>query len=171
MKKILVVKSVGTGETELAAFDQALYAAGINDLNLIRLSSVIPMGPKVVTAKDNLHALGFCKSLPMGSKLYLVYAEQRCSNPGEEAWAGIGWVAKPNRCGGLFVEHEDKSQKKVSDDISKTLRDMLKYRHTFNPNTRIHKAIIGTKCIDKPVCALVAALYQAEDWEGNKFDC
>jgi arginine decarboxylase len=47
----------GTGDTEIAAFDEALHCAGIHNLNLLYLSSVIPTkskiqeGPITVTAK------------------------------------------------------------------------------------------------------------------------
>ncbi len=40
--KIHIGTSIGTGETELSAFDTALYNAGIANYNLLYLSSVIP---------------------------------------------------------------------------------------------------------------------------------
>src|SRR5205085_9575333 len=45
-RSVRIVVSHGTGEgpTPLAAFDKALLAAGVENYNLIRLSSVIPPG-------------------------------------------------------------------------------------------------------------------------------
>lgn len=42
--RILVSHGTGDGPTPLAAFDSALLAAGVENYNLIRLSSVIPPG-------------------------------------------------------------------------------------------------------------------------------
>ncbi len=40
--KIKVTYGIGEGATKLAAFDRALFDAGIANYNLIKLSSVIP---------------------------------------------------------------------------------------------------------------------------------
>ncbi|MEI6040094.1 MAG: pyruvoyl-dependent arginine decarboxylase [Candidatus Berkelbacteria bacterium] len=155
--KICITKGQGTGNTELSAFDEALHKAGIANYNLIRLSSVIPVGSEV----DFCQLTGNGKD-EFGYKLYVVYAQQRESVPGKEAWAGIGWVqAEDGR--GLFVEHEGSSESEVHDLIQNSLTDMVKYRSdSFG---LIQYAIVGTKCEDKPVCAFIAAVYQSESWE------
>lgn len=81
--------------------------------------------------------------------------------PGTEAWAGIGWVqASDGR--GLFVEHYDASRENVLDMIHASLTDMIEYRDTdFG---EIHCALQGGKCVDRPVSALVVAVYQSQDW-------
>jgi len=43
--------ATGNGNTEIAAFDEALHGAGISNLNLIYLSSVIPPKSKIKIGK------------------------------------------------------------------------------------------------------------------------
>ncbi|MCJ7816384.1 MAG: pyruvoyl-dependent arginine decarboxylase [Candidatus Aenigmarchaeota archaeon] len=49
--EIKVTHGTGEGPTALAAFDKALYDAGIGNYNLIKLSSVIPGNSKVIIEK------------------------------------------------------------------------------------------------------------------------
>lgn len=155
--EICVTKGYGTGHTELSAFDSALHDAGIANYNLIRLSSVIPVGSEVEICqlKGNGHD-------EFGYRLYVVYAQQRESTIGKEAWAGVGWVqAEDGR--GLFVEHKGSTEKEVHELIHKSLTDMVRYRdYRFG---EIQHVIVGKLCEDKPVCALVASVYASEPWE------
>ena len=155
--EIIISSGTGEGSTQLSAFDKALHNAGIANFNLIRLSSVIP--PKSVLkikSYDNNGKDGF------GNRLYLVYAEKRESEIGREAWAGIGWVqTKDGR--GLFVEHHGSQQAEVIRMINSSLTDMVKYRQ--DKFGEIHYQVVGVCCEDKPVCALVAAVYEGQEWK------
>lgn len=149
------------GSTELSAFDAALHASGVADRNLLRLSSVIPEG-SIIKVLD-----GPIEDTPgqWGDRLYVVYAEARTSVHNEEAWAGIGWVQSEEDGRGLFVEHEGNSKSQVERDIQNTLKDLMKTRGVdFG---KIHTKIVGGTCKDKPVCALVVAVYQASDWNNS----
>jgi arginine decarboxylase len=44
---ISVRSATGTGQTPLSAFDDALHGAGVGDLNLIPLSSVVPPSAEI----------------------------------------------------------------------------------------------------------------------------
>jgi len=108
-KTIPITKGTGGGDTKMAAFDAALYAAGIANYNLIRLSSIIPPGfepiPQKMDWNDKEH----------GNKLYVVYASKIENEMGKEAWAGIGWVTTTDGTKrGLFTEHEGNSELEVS---------------------------------------------------------
>jgi arginine decarboxylase len=153
---IRVTKGIGEGSTELAAFDAALFDAGIANYNLIRLSSVIPDGARILREKINKNDQEF------GYRLYTVYSCHTESEQGRQAWAGIGWVqAETGK--GLFVEHHGASEEEVRDLITSTLNDMTKYRKdNFGP---IQYEIAGTKCGDKPICALVVAVYGSQRWD------
>jgi arginine decarboxylase len=72
LKKIIVTKGVGEGQTELAAFDGALVNAGIANYNLIYLSSVIPVGAKVLVRRYSGSEKEF------GHKLYVVMSKVSC---------------------------------------------------------------------------------------------
>ena len=154
--KITISSGTGVGNTQLSAFDEALFNAGIANFNLIRLSSVIPPKSEIVIEPYNNNG-----SEGFGNRLYLVYSEKREAEKGREAWAGIGWVqAEDGR--GLFVENHGSQQAEVIRMINASLTDMVKYRkEKFG---EIHYQVVGTRCEDKPVCSIVAAVYQGQDW-------
>lgn len=145
----------------MAAFDDALLQAGIANYNLLRLSSVIPPGSEVVeTTKAELPAPG-----AWGDRLYIVSAEAYATEPGQEAWAGIGWVQEPETGKGLFVEHVGLAEEQVHSAIDATTAAMLHGRSM--DGLPIMQRRIGATCDhkDRPVCALVAAVYKAAGWD------
>ena len=157
-KKIPVTTGTGTGDTSLSAFDAALFSAGIANYNLIRLSSVIPEGfePQIEQVDFNGQEFGY--------KLYVVTASETQTEVGKEAWAGIGWVvteSEPKK--GLFVEHHGYDKTEVEEAIKSSLTNMVTYRaEKYGP---IQFKLSGIKCEGKPVCALVAAIYESEGWK------
>lgn len=156
--KIHVTSGIGTGPTQLSAFDSALNHAGVANYNLIRLSSVIPPKSEIQTSAQPL------TDLPgeWGDRLYVVMAEQRVNTPNTEAWAGIGWVQEKESGKGLFVEHEGLSEKKVREDITQSLTALMATRNVdFG---EIQMKVVGRTCKHESVCALVIAVYGVEPW-------
>ena len=158
-KSIQITWGTGKGATTLAAFDAALFDAGIANHNLIHLSSIIPEGFSPSVEKPDLNYAG-----GFGDKMYVVMADRRETRKGHQAWAGLGWVIteeQPRR--GLFVEHCGESEEEVIILINKSLASMVKYRkEAYGPVQ--HKAI-GIACDDEPVCAVVAAIFDTEGWK------
>jgi arginine decarboxylase len=157
-RTITITKGTGTGDTKIAAFDAALFDAGIANYNLIRLSSIIPPNSRIelkkyVTPPDEF-----------GHRLYIVYASEIQVEAGKEAWAGVGWTLADDGNGkGLFTEHEGHSEQEVTNLISETLTNMVAYRpESYGP---LSQEIAGITCTGKPVCAFVAAVYRSEGWE------
>lgn len=156
---IQITTGVGTGPTTLAAFDAALNNAGIANYNLLCLSSVIPPGTSIEIHKRAL------SDVPgrWGDRLYVVMAHMRVDLAGQEAWGGIGWVQDRKTKKGLFVEHEGYSEHGVRRDIEQSLKALMRVRGVdFG---RIHMVVRGTRCIKKPACALVMAVYESAAWE------
>ncbi len=155
---ITITYGIGKGATTLAAFDAALFDAGIANHNLLHLSSIIPAGFIPVIEKTDLNYTD-----DFGNKMYVVIAERRETRKEHEAWAGLGWVvAQTNPPKGLFVEHCGESEDQVITMIKKSLTSMVVYRkETYGP---IQHKIVGITCKDDPVCALVAAVYAREGW-------
>ena len=152
--EILITKGVGHGKTLLSAFDAALWDAGVANQNLIYLSSVIPPDSKVIRKKLK-------NNNKYGQKLYCVMANKRINEIGREAWAGIGWMQSEDGKG-LFVEHTGSTEGEVRRLIKQSLYDMKKYRkEKFG---RVSYAVSGINCETDPVCTLVCAVYQIEDW-------
>jgi len=158
--KIHVSTSLGLGPTSLSAFDQALMKTGVANYNLIRLSSVIPPKSEIIEHEGGVPAF---EGGTWGDRLYVVYAEQRVEHPGEEAWAGVGWVQDPKTGKGLFVEHEGHSEHHVRADIEASLKGLLANRDM--PDLPINMRVIGGVCQDQPLCAFAVAVYQKEKWQ------
>lgn len=159
---INVGSGIGTGPTQLSAFDAALNHAGVANYNLIYLSSVVPPNSKIVSYKNRPIP---AKSLSgkWGDRLYVVIAERRTSVPNEEVWAGIGWVQDKKTGKGLFVEHTGENKASVKRDIHHSLEALMATRNiNFGP---IRMQIAGKTCGINPVSVLVVAVYQSDGWK------
>lgn len=161
--KIDVSAGTGVGPTELSAFDQALVNAGVANFNLICLSSVLPPGSDVTILDRPFTPVG-----EWGDRLYLVMAQFRTSIRNHEAWAGIGWIQDPLTKRGLLVEHEGHTEAEVRADITNSLEALAQNRGMeFGP---MNMHVVGTKCIDLPVCALAVAVFESSSWRSIKHD-
>lgn len=158
-RTIEVATGTGTGPNPLAAFDSALRATGIENFNLIRLSSVIPPGTDVVAVGGPVSPIAG----EWGDRLYVVMAEMRVTEPGQEAWAGIGWVQDAESGKGLFVEHEGHREEDVRGDILDSLESLVAGRpeHSFGPPQFV---VHGAVCDGMPTCALAVAVYETASW-------
>ncbi len=67
-----LVYAAAEGKTELNAFDEALLKAGVGNVNLIRVSSILPPGAEFVEKLE----------IPPGSLLPIAYAALNSSEPG-----------------------------------------------------------------------------------------
>lgn len=153
---IAIARGVGSGPTPLAAFDAALFDAGVANYNLITLSSVIPPGS--VIERRRWHT----PPEDWGRRLYCVLSQHREDRPGHAAHAGIGWVHDALSGAGLFVELHGDDRDRLSTDLHATLKAMQAQRVIdLGP---VHTEIASTRCVSDPVCALVIAVYAAAPW-------
>ncbi len=90
-----VVSGVGESEFPLSSFDNALIQAGIADYNLVKVSSILPVGCE------------FCETIPLGKGqiLYAAYASITVGygQNGETAVAVA--IPKSNEESGVIFEH------------------------------------------------------------------
>jgi arginine decarboxylase len=153
---IYISTGIGEGPTPLAAFDSALLAAGVANYNLLCLSSVIPPNARIVrtprtTAPDEY-----------GRRLYVVLSQMRQHRRGRHAHAGIGWMQDEATGCGLFVELHDSDRARLRRALHVTLEAMRTGRDmTYGP---VQTEIASAQCFDRPVCALVVAVYSSEPW-------
>jgi arginine decarboxylase len=142
----------------LAAFDAALFAAGVAGFNLLRLSSVIPPHTVVREVTGSNQVQG-----GIGDVAYCVYADAYASMPGEQAWAGLAWaVDLDNADAGIFVEHTACSESVVRRDLRATIEAMSKIRG--NRYRMAGQTVSHAVCVDHPVCAVVVATYGTAGW-------
>ena len=154
---IPVRPGVGSGPTKLAAFDAALYDAGVANRNLIQLSSVIPPGSVVTRAEGRVTAPG-----GWGDRLYVVMAHARTAQLGDRLAAGIGWVQDHETGRGLFVEHEGHSIDEVETHIRDSLEALTATRGVDFGEVQMQ--LSTTVCEAPAACALVVAVFEAEPW-------
>jgi arginine decarboxylase len=79
-KRVKLTAGAAEGDHPLTAFDKALLQAGIGNLNLIKVSSILP--PQCVYEEDF--------PVPPGSLTPTAYGQLTCSEPGREISAAIG---------------------------------------------------------------------------------
>jgi arginine decarboxylase len=133
-----------------------LVNAGVADHNLLCLSSVIPPNAVITHQKYRMPPTDY------GRRLYVVMSEMRQSQPGRTAHAGIGWIQEDEGGRGLFVELHDEERDRLEQNLHATLEAMRDIRAIeYGP---VQTAISSRLCLDRPVCALVAAVYASEPW-------
>lgn len=109
MSTIRVVWGTASGPTELAAYDAALAEAGVENFNLLTLSSVIPKGVdlKVVGETPDLGSIG--------DELRVVQSES-IAPADQPAAAGIGWARRSDGAG-IFYEVAGADVEDVCEEI------------------------------------------------------
>jgi arginine decarboxylase len=163
---IVVAAGVGQGETPLAAFDAALHRCGVEQYNLIQLSSVIPPESELVL-RDRYDA----PPHEYGHKLFVVKAEMGSEDPGAVIAAGLGWLRYGDGKG-VFVEHEiaamgvspGELEDALAAQITASLRDLARTRGAPYLPEQVRMRIISAIVGPRPTCALAVAAYQAEGW-------
>ena len=162
---IVICSGVGTGDTTLAAFDNALQEAGIHNFNLIKLSSIIPPKAKLTEQKFAPDQDNF------GNKLYVVMAEERTDLLGRSIAAGIGWYQWGDGRG-VFAEQHDivealdakEAEGNVYKKLKTTVLNLCQFRDIPFEEINFQTKISATEVKAKPACVLVAAVYQSEPW-------
>ncbi|MFW0860680.1 MAG: pyruvoyl-dependent arginine decarboxylase [Dethiobacter sp.] len=79
-KKFKIVTAAAEGSHKLTAFDNALLGAGIGNVNLVRISSVLPPSAEQDQTLE----------LPPGSLVPTAYGSIVCDQPGTKIAAAVG---------------------------------------------------------------------------------
>lgn len=130
--QVEVVWGAASGRTELGATDGALAAAGIEDYNLVELSSIVPSGATVVETET--HERGH----PRGTAVGVVLA-RAVGSDGETPSAGLGWHLASE--GGVFYEATAESSldcRQILRDGLADAREIRDWDWATEPTVRIH---------------------------------
>lgn len=111
--KVSITSGKAEGPTKLNAFDNALLDAGIGDINLIKVSSIIPAGAKLVELPQ----------FPAGKMVNSVLSYISSDRPGERICAVIA-VALADELG-CVVEHCGVNQSPA--EVKEEAENMVKY--------------------------------------------
>ena len=148
MGTIRVVRGVASAPTELSSYDAALAAAGVENYNLVSVSSVIPAGVTVERV-DAAPDLG-----PVGERLTVV--EARATVAEGRAVAGLAW-ARTADGRGLFYEASGRDAASVREEVETGLRagmDLREWRFVEEDSE-----VVAADAGDGHTTALVLAVY------------
>ncbi len=118
------------GATELNAFDGALLTAGIGDLNLIRVTSIMPRHVSLVDEVPQLENGGFA---------LVVYGARTSSVPGEMLASAVG-VGRAEDGFGVVMEAQGTSAAQVEADVQAKIEAAFRMRGLKPADVRIAAA-------------------------------
>lgn len=118
-KKFTLVASSAEGKTELGAFDRALLTAGIGNMNLLKVSSILPPGSQYISEI----------SIPQGYLLPIAYASLSSRRSGELISAAIGVGISTEKYPGVIMEFSGFCAKKDAEkEVSKMIIEAFEVR-------------------------------------------
>jgi len=135
------------GETELNAFDHALLEAGIGNVNLVKVSSILP--PKAA----------FCEvlALPPGALVPTAYAAITGATPGERLAAAVGVGLSRDGFGVIMEFHGHCGKEEAEQRVGEMLHAAFQRRRMTLTETRI-------RAVEHTVARLGAAVAAVVLW-------
>lgn len=115
--EVFLTKGVGKHKEKLASFEMALRNAGLATFNIVRVSSILPPGARVIGQRTGL------SKLSAGQIVFTVISDNATNEPHRLIAASIG-VAKPKDPGhyGYLSEHHSFGQREqVAGDYAEDL--------------------------------------------------
>ena len=145
-KHFCLVKGTAEGGTELNAFDNALLDAGIGDVNLIKVSSIIP--PRCCREES-------LPSFPKGAFVPVVYVAHAGTTPGDTVAAALAVGIGPEGFG--VVMEARAGREKEAEALA---RDMVKEAFRVRGIELQELWVLSAEhSVERIGCALVACVY------------
>lgn len=140
------------GTTPLNAFDNALLAAGIGNLNLVKVSSILPPEAAIVDLPR----------LRPGAIVPTAYAAMTSEVPGEVVAAAVGWARPADpKANGVIMEFHDKATREEAERaIVQMLEESFKSRGW---TIRDMKVCAVEHRVERTGCALAAVTLLSDD--------
>lgn len=143
--KVAATSGSAEGATPLNAFDNALLAAGIGNINLVKVSSILPPAVDIVPLPR----------LVPGAIVPTAYAAVTSEVPGEVIAAAVGWALPDDRGkNGVIMEYHDKATREEAERvIVQMLEEAFRSR-----GWRIQemKVVAAQHRVERTGCALAA---------------
>lgn len=145
-RRLYLVAGKAEGTTPLNAFDNALLNAGIGDVNLIKVSSIVPPGAEVMLAKPDL---------PRGALVPCVYIERTSNTPGEYIAVALA-VGLANDGFGIIMESDGATAEEA---VAKAVRMVEEaFRARGLPLARTLQVMVEHQ-IQRCGCVVAACVY------------
>lgn len=140
------------GGTPLNAFDNALLAAGIGNINLIKVSSIVPPDVSIVDLPK----------IKPGALIPTAYAAITSEVPGERLAAAVGYALPddPARPGVIMEFHGAASR----DEAERTIHAMLEEAFRVRGEIMRKKYVVAAEhTVERVGCALAAVTLLADE--------
>jgi arginine decarboxylase len=140
------------GGTILNAFDNALLAAGIGNINLIKVSSIVPPDVEIVDLPK----------IKPGALVPTAYAAMTSAVPGQTVVAAVGYAlpddpAKP----GVIMEYHDLADRRTAE---RSIRAMLEEAFRVRGEMiREMKVFVAEHTVERVGCAVAAIALLSDD--------
>jgi len=123
MRRVPTKYTLGAGDAEgdsrLTAFDKALLKAGVGDMNLLKVSSILPPHARKVDKID----------LPRGSLLPTAYASIVSEEPGERIAAAVAVGVSTDEGFGVIMEWSGRGDREMAGErVTNMVREALATR-------------------------------------------
>jgi arginine decarboxylase len=144
-KAVSMVAGAGEGPTDLNAFDNALMDAGIANLNFLRVTSIFPLGARIVPMR----------AYRPGMLMPAVYARISRHTPGERIAAAVA-VGISDAGYGVIMEH---SHTGTGENAAQIVRRMVEDALTAR-GLRLVETHVAVKehTVTRTGCAVAAVL-------------
>jgi arginine decarboxylase len=140
------------GSTTLNAFDNALLAAGIGNINLIKVSSILPPEVPVIELPK----------IKPGALVPTAYAAMTSTTPGETIAAAVGYAVPddPAKNGVIMEFHGHATRGQAEEAIRGMLDEAFQVRGETVKEMRIYSV---EHTVERIGCALAAITLLGED--------
>jgi arginine decarboxylase len=150
--KASVTAGTAEGGTPLNAFDNALLAAGIGNVNLIKVSSIVPPEVDIVDLPK----------IKPGALVPTAYAAMTSTTPGQIIAAAVGYALPADRTkAGVIMEFHDVTDRGTAEEaIRGMLAEAFRVRGEIIRETKI---VAVDHRVERAGCALAAVALLSED--------
>lgn len=150
--KAAITAGTAEGGSALNAFDNALLMAGIGNVNLIKISSIVPPDVDVVALPP----------IRPGALVPTAYAAMTSTTPGQTVAAAVGYALPADRTkAGVIMEFHDATDRRTAEQaIQAMLTEAFRVRGETIREMRI---LAVDHRVERVGCALAAVALLAED--------
>lgn len=115
---------ISEGKSALTSFDGALLAAGIGNVNLIRVTSILPPACREINPV----------AIPKGSLVPIAYACLTSSHPGEIISSAVAIaIPEDNSLAGVIMEHSDTASLSITEiKVKQMAEEAMEIRNIKN---------------------------------------
>lgn len=144
--KVAVAAGCAEGGSSLNAFDNALLAAGIGNINLVKVSSIVPPDVDIVPLPG----------IKPGAVVPTAYAAMTGETPGETIAAAVGYALPVDRTkAGVIMEYHDRTDRATAEG---RIRAMLAEAFTVRGETIRELKVVAVEHRVERIGAAVAAV-------------